>query len=450
MNIPPFIRRTPPPIDDDEEDDCDDFGSFVHDDENGGSDINTPIERGLSSINNILHSNSNDENISGKINKINSHPIENSINEKKETAKDFELNDFQLPLNVDASFEELEFVAYNNGDPEFKCDFNCDSGVINDSISESVCIDNVNDDEIKQSDIQENTKSHDIVSLNDSIQNANETSSICTGYELDSECDTSEIADKPFSTTDLSSTNEEVGRTVECSSENNVTVCNKDIHIDKNDGNDFDGDSDDFDDFADFQSSSVPEPVATTSSYKEPTVDLFENAWPQDVPCEDVDLSQYFDTEIITDNRIWQKLQYLEDTPALKYTWPASTSNHKMLSALKIDSRNILCGPWSKAHRSLASEGRNFEGLVPCEFGKPSCSAELVSKASVPEAHFDWEGSGLTNPLFVATKEENFLEYDLNNLLIKRISSEAEEILQNLPNLSFIKKPYIVFNRSAN
>lgn len=39
---------------------------------------------------------------------------------------------------------------------------------------------------------------------------------------------------------------------------------------------------------------------------------------------------------------VWNKLSSLESTPALDYRWGESYSSSRLLSALKIDSRNIV------------------------------------------------------------------------------------------------------------
>ncbi|XP_053982877.1 aftiphilin isoform X1 [Hylaeus volcanicus] len=105
---------------------------------------------------------------------------------------------------------------------------------------------------------------------------------------------------------------------------------------------------------------------------------------------------------------IWQSVKSVEETNALTYQWANSTSNNMLLNSLGIDSRNILFGPrWNPNIPRFAAN----LGFTPLEPIKAPTDIQPVATIStsktqgsihseeVPAAQFDWNSSGLVNPL---------------------------------------------------
>lgn len=123
----------------------------------------------------------------------------------------------------------------------------------------------------------------------------------------------------------------------------------------------------------------------------------------------------------VEESPTWQGLRDLEATSSLSFVWAGSHSNRGLLGALNIDSRNILFGPkWNTVVPRFAAN-LGFSPLEPVraiqnqppseppprpeviqpqvvESIKPS-SSEQGFQEVVPAAQFDWNDSGLTNPL---------------------------------------------------
>ncbi|KAI4478693.1 hypothetical protein M0804_011721 [Polistes exclamans] len=118
-------------------------------------------------------------------------------------------------------------------------------------------------------------------------------------------------------------------------------------------------------------------------------------------------------------DKIWQCLKNVEETNALTYQWSNSTSNNVLLNALGIDSRNILFGPrWnSSVPRFAANLG--FTPLEPIKASvdsPPSTTNKMQGVSTsdeVPAAQFDWNSSGLVNPLDASGGLSALLPLDL-------------------------------------
>ncbi|KAK3930078.1 Aftiphilin [Frankliniella fusca] len=120
----------------------------------------------------------------------------------------------------------------------------------------------------------------------------------------------------------------------------------------------------------------------------------------------------------VEESSVWQGLRDLEATPSLSFQWPGSQSNRGLLGALNIDSRNILFGPkWNTVVPRFAAN-LGFSPLEPVravqsqpqaeppprsEIMQPQVVETVKSSSDqaevVPAAQFDWNDSGLTNPL---------------------------------------------------
>ncbi|KAF7381875.1 hypothetical protein HZH68_015748 [Vespula germanica] len=118
-------------------------------------------------------------------------------------------------------------------------------------------------------------------------------------------------------------------------------------------------------------------------------------------------------------DKIWQCLKNVEETNALTYQWSNSTSNNVLLNALGIDSRNILFGPrWNTSVPRFAAN-LGFTPLEPIKASvdSPPSTANKVQGVStsdeVPAAQFDWNSSGLVNPLDASGGLSALLPLDL-------------------------------------
>lgn len=205
--------------------------------------------------------------------------------------------------------------------------------------------------------------------------------------------------------------------------------------------------------------------------------------------------------------RLWEQLQDLDRAPSLKFSWNGSQSCQHLLQSLSIDSRNILRNPsvpLFASHLGLLEPQRGGTGSPSAE--EPACSApappptcsEVGADSAIPPAQFDWTSSGLVNPLEqpaastlldleflsslssatvgssppTSSLEKEFLELSgseaapsqssapskLQELLRNNVStvsstrrrpsllsSEAQAILDRLPDLSFMQARVLMF-----
>ncbi|KAK9305595.1 hypothetical protein QLX08_003382 [Tetragonisca angustula] len=106
-------------------------------------------------------------------------------------------------------------------------------------------------------------------------------------------------------------------------------------------------------------------------------------------------------------DKVWKSIKNVEETNALTYQWANSSSNNVLLNSLGIDSRNILFGPrWNPNVPRFAAN----LGFTPLEPIKATTDSQTVATSNsksqssanseeVPAAQFDWNSSGLVNPL---------------------------------------------------
>ncbi|XP_046433371.1 aftiphilin isoform X2 [Neodiprion fabricii] len=132
--------------------------------------------------------------------------------------------------------------------------------------------------------------------------------------------------------------------------------------------------------------------------------DIITNMFPIVPKIEDTELNGL----IQKSDKVWQSVKSIEETSALAYHWSNSASNNVLLSALGIDSRNILFGP--RWNHNIPRFAANL-GFTPLEPVKASSDVQQPSSSSngkpqssptseeVPAAQFDWNSSGLVNPL---------------------------------------------------
>lgn len=191
---------------------------------------------------------------------------------------------------------------------------------------------------------------------------------------------------------------------------------------------------------------------------------------------------------------VWANMCDVEKTNALCYHWSRSRANERMMRSLNIDSRNILHGSkWSSSIPAFAANLSNDLLQPQPAIPKENCATSTTTTSStgavsktvastvtsdiIPQANFDWNGSGLVNPL--DGLESEFLRSDSQSPkapgvgaksgtlpLIEKIMSDAkmmtafarkqgirrnnlspdaQRVLTELPDLSFMKSKVLMF-----
>ncbi|KAG4075651.1 hypothetical protein HA402_003476 [Bradysia odoriphaga] len=186
----------------------------------------------------------------------------------------------------------------------------------------------------------------------------------------------------------------------------------------RDDFNDFDNADDDdefgeFNDFSDFtQSQSLNSPL--TANVEELTArikPLLDSLFPtSDNESEDGS----YDGPVLT-NDTTKIIKDFENSKALDHQWTTSVGKSSLVTALGIDSRNILYG--GKWNSSMPRFAANL-GFSPLEPMKPSSVSGPSSSVTneIPAAQFDWNSSGLTNPLDAS--HAHTLLLDLEQLVV--------------------------------
>uniref|UniRef100_A0A182XLW5 Clathrin_bdg domain-containing protein n=1 Tax=Anopheles quadriannulatus TaxID=34691 RepID=A0A182XLW5_ANOQN len=223
---------------------------------------------------------------------------------------------------------------------------------------------------------------------------------------------------------------------------NASTIVSEHQHEDDNVGDD---DDDDFGEFSDFKQpeATVSAPALSTATSlptfsMESVQKLLEAMFPSAVP-EPVGTDtgqQAVAANHIPTSKLHTQLQDFDNTSALAYQYSKSSSSKTLVTALGIDSRNIMYGPkWNSSMPRFAAN-LSFNPLEPLKpatapgaasvsakeagsseksancppTSKPAAPSSLsialdplqvaaVGSASVPAAQFDWNSSGLVNPL---------------------------------------------------
>lgn len=162
---------------------------------------------------------------------------------------------------------------------------------------------------------------------------------------------------------------------------------------------------------------------------------------------------------------VWFKLQDMESSHALSYQWSGSAANKRLLLALGIDSRNILFGPrWNTLVPRFAAN-LGFSPLEPMRASgssptplEPAKELPLVEttaeEAVVPAAQFDWNSSGLVNPLDLpeastsSSLVQQILASSKSTLVTSSrqgLSPDTVRVLDELPDLSFLQAKLLMF-----
>ncbi|XP_049287168.1 mucin-17 isoform X1 [Anopheles funestus] len=203
-----------------------------------------------------------------------------------------------------------------------------------------------------------------------------------------------------------------------------------------NDTSDVEDDDDDFGEFSDFKQ---PETVSTPAvppicTFSMDNVHkLLQAMFPSVVP-ELLSTDTGQQTTVVNNipyNKLHSQLQDFDNTNALTYQHSKSSSSKTLVTALGIDSRNIMYGPkWNSSMPRFAAN-LSFNPLEPLKpitsstaketgpntseknanivpaakatgtfsGGLDPLQANPAPNTSVPAAQFDWNSSGLVNPL---------------------------------------------------
>lgn len=194
------------------------------------------------------------------------------------------------------------------------------------------------------------------------------------------------------------------------------------------------GDDDDFGDFNDFETAFEQLAVEPPQISLKESICRIENKNAAN-KIEDIITimfpldSERGETEIqslITQaDKVWQSIKNVEETNALTYQWANSSSNNVLLNSLGIDSRNILFGPRWNPNVPRFAANLGFTPLEPIKAmpePQPTASSSNKAQAStnnseeVPAAQFDWNSSGLVNPLEANAPETNVTRERCNSV----------------------------------
>ncbi|XP_078042205.1 aftiphilin isoform X2 [Augochlora pura] len=202
---------------------------------------------------------------------------------------------------------------------------------------------------------------------------------------------------------------------------------------------------DDFGDFNDFESAfQQPEVEQPQFSLKE-SISRIENKNAAN-KIEDIITTMFptgteqceiqIQTLISQADKVWHSIKSVEETNALTYQWANSTSNNVLLNSLGIDSRNILFGPrWNpNVPRFAANLGftplepiKATVDILPTVATNISKCQSSTNSEEVPAAQFDWNSSGLVNPL-----EANISEVSVNRERCNSVSkTETIDPMEN-------------------
>ncbi|XP_067682337.1 aftiphilin-like isoform X2 [Haliotis asinina] len=156
---------------------------------------------------------------------------------------------------------------------------------------------------------------------------------------------------------------------------------------------------------------------------------------------------------------VWHSLRDLDKTSALVYQWTSSTANKHMFKTLRIDTQNILIGHKKQSVPIFASNIGLLEpirGPVDAKPLQPKLNPTLVDPDKVddsaggaqelPPVEFDWDNSGLTNPLTAKTLDLDFLSVqetenvNKNTVFQSEILDAPRSSVKSLPPLEDVLK----------
>ncbi|CAK9826655.1 AFTPH [Anthophora retusa] len=376
------------------------------------------------------------EDISNNVNSLNK---DSNIDDKKDLSLDFENSieksklEAQSVENVDVP-NEKDIFPFEVDDSKFTN--SVEHSVFYDPTEENLLnVDNSKDkfssDDQTENEIVQDT---DQLSENESVQIKNDWPSSAPLPDI-SRCSSEEFDDFKYDSIFETSTNTLQVEYPDYSEE--TSEVKKETSVQDDDFGDFtnfseqvqfvkldetnvpnkDNDGDDFGDFNDFESA-FEQPVAT-----QPQINLKESICQienknaankiEDIittmfSMDSVQCEIEIQSLISQVDKVWQSIKNVEETNALTYQWANSASNNVLLNSLGIDSRNILFGPrWNPNVPRFAAN----LGFTPLEPIKATADPQPATTSNtnktqtstnleeVPAAQFDWNSSGLVNPL---------------------------------------------------
>lgn len=197
-------------------------------------------------------------------------------------------------------------------------------------------------------------------------------------------------------------------------------------------------DDDEFGDFDDFTTASTAAVILMNSDdvYTKSKSILELMFQPLDIVTDDFNCCDF------KLNSIFNEIKDVTDTNALTYQWAKSSTQKGLLKALKIDTRNILYGHCRNS--SMPNFAANL-GSSPLEPIKSETTLQPIpsptilpvvanSDTNIPSAQFDWNESGLANPLDSVKnnedKSETVLKPIASGTVKKQFDTESVNSLQ--------------------
>ncbi|CAK9818499.1 AFTPH [Anthophora quadrimaculata] len=398
------------------------------------------------------------EDISNNVNSLNK---DSNIDDKKDLSLDFEDSieksklEAQSVENLDVP-NEKDVFAFEVDDSKFTN--SVEHSVFYDPTEENVL--NVDDskDKFSPDDQTENeiVQDTDQLSENESVQIKNDWPSSTPLPDI-SRCSSEEFDDFKYDSIFETSTNalqvdfpDYSAETSEVKKETSVqdddfgdfTNFSEQVQfvkLDETNVPDKDNDGDDFGDFNDFESA-FEQPVVT-----QPQINLKESICQienknaankiEDIittmfSMDSVQCEIEIQSLISQVDKVWQSIKNVEETNALTYQWANSASNNVLLNSLGIDSRNILFGPrWNPNVPRFAAN----LGFTPLEPIKATADPQPATTSNtnktqtstnleeVPAAQFDWNSSGLVNPLEASKYAVRYTLIQISFILLQRV-----------------------------
>lgn len=161
--------------------------------------------------------------------------------------------------------------------------------------------------------------------------------------------------------------------------------------------------------------------------------------------------------------RLWEQLQDLDRAPSLKFSWNGSQSCQHLLQSLSIDSRNIAGADsaippaqfdWTSSGLVNPLEQPAASTLLDLEFLSSLSSATVGSSpptSSLEKEFLELSGSAaVPSQSSAPSKLQELLRNNVSTLSSTRrrpslLSSEAQAILDRLPDLSFMQARVLMF-----
>ncbi|CCD74329.1 Aftiphilin clathrin-binding box domain-containing protein [Caenorhabditis elegans] len=149
-----------------------------------------------------------------------------------------------------------------------------------------------------------------------------------------------------------------------------------------------------------------------------------------------VEMVNSFEVERQRDSRLWLSLRLVEEAISLKFDWNNSEIRKNHLKSLKInpvtakkepramnsffDTSNLLLPTPIQATTTSSSTESSHDSSATATNPKTSSSSppsSVIDSPSVPAVDFDWDTSGLTNPMNRASKHLHELSKKCRNLV---------------------------------